>query len=95
MANPFRGEMKSTGAAKGRAMGVQNDFMPERASRISWSPNSKTAPPAPDLHKNQVLGDPTTTQPGAGYENDASGWVRGVGESGEGKPGFDHSKKSG
>ena len=28
----------------------------------------------------------------AGYDNDASGWVRGAGEKAEAKPGFDHHK---
>lgn len=91
MANPFRDQMKTTGAAKGRAMGVQNEFMPARASRISGAPNSASSPPPPDQHKPQFPED----QHGPGYENDASGWVRAPGESAEGKPGFDHSKKSG
>jgi hypothetical protein len=89
--NPYRGEAKSTQASKGRSLGVTVAFMPDRASKLSGTPNSQTAAPPPDQHKPQFPED----QRGPGYENDAHGWVRGAGESGEGKPGFDHSKKSG
>lgn len=92
MTNPYRDEMKTTGAAKGRSMGIQNEFMPARASRIADTPNSATSPPPPQQYQPQMPEDKT----GPGYQNDASGWVRGMpNESAEGKPGFDHSKKSG
>jgi len=91
MSNPYRDEMKTTGAAKGRAMGVQNEFMPSRATKIANTPNSATAPPPPQQYQPQMPEDKT----GPGYQNDApSNWVRGM-PSAEGKPGFDHSKKSG
>lgn len=92
MVNPYRNEYKTTQHAKGKAMGVEVTFLPDRASRISGTPNAKTVDMAPAQREDlpQMLED----KQGPGYANDASGWVRGAGESGEGKPGFD-SKKSG
>lgn len=88
MSNPYRGEMKSTGAAKGRAMGITNEFLPERASRISGKPNQGSAPTPPGTDQPQFRED----QQAPDYNNNASGWVRGAGENAESKPGFDRSK---
>jgi len=85
MVNPFRQEMKSTGAAKGSKMGVTNEFMPARASKLSGQPNQATKGPPADQTANQAPED----KQGAGYKNDASGWVRGAGENATQKPGFD------
>ena len=51
------------------------------ASKISLAAEDHHAPQDPeDKHDN-------------GYKNDASGWVRGAGETGETKPGYDKRKK--
>jgi len=77
--------MKSTGAAKGSKMGVTNEFMPDRASKISGQPNQATKGPPADQSRPQSPED----KQGPGYANDASGWVRGAGENATQKPGFD------
>ena len=47
MSYSARGEAKRTQAAKGRAMGVKNEYLPEMAARINGAPVDKTvAPPA-------------------------------------------------
>jgi hypothetical protein len=91
MANPYKQEWRTTAAAKGRDMGVRNDWMPARAIKIAETDPERESYSMPTQNQPQM----PENKHGPGYNNDTGGWVHGAGESGEGKPGFDHSKKSG
>jgi hypothetical protein len=66
----------------------------DRAARFAGVPShtepKSYRPPNPNQNKPQALGDPETNLQGPAYDNDhRNDWVRGRGQSGEGKPGFD------
>jgi len=88
----FRGtQRQKLEAMVGKSLTARNyEYCYDKASRLAGTPNAQTAAPPTDQHAPQAAGDRNNLQ-GPGYDNDASGWVRGAGESAEDKPGFDAS----
>lgn len=74
MAHPYKGQA------------TQSDKDARRAERVAGASPKSDGMAAP---KNEYLPQFREDQHGPGYTNDASGWVRGEGETAENKPGFD------